>query len=122
MATIQKFNGFFMKDIDNTMHEEMLDGTTRYLRQQHRLINQELSVYSYTTIRAFVNTIPCNNPKYSLEISPKEYIEEQNIIKERIKNSNEFITEFYTTEYIYISSVEDFWSRWNKFKNLKAFL
>ena len=74
-----------MKDINNTMHEEVLDGATRHLRQQHRLINQELSMYSYKTIRIFVDTIPCDNPKYPIEIYPKEYIEEQNIIKEKKK-------------------------------------
>lgn len=109
--------------IDNTMNEEVLDGETRYLRQQYRLIREELSTYSWRTIRVFSNTFPCNDPnKFTIEIYSKEYIEEQNIIRERMKNTNSFLTEFYSTEHINISSVEDFWLRWNKFKNLKAFL
>jgi hypothetical protein len=112
-----------MKDINNTIHEEVLDGATRKLRQECRLIREELSTYSWKTIQMFSKTFPCPDiTKFPLEVCPKEYLEEQEVIKNKIKTTNSFVTEFYSTEHIYISSVEDFWSRWNKFKNLKAFL
>ncbi len=112
-----------MKDIDNTIHEEVLDGESRKLRQEHRLIRSELATYSFKTIRKFDNILPCLDPnKFLIEVCPKEYLDEQKIIKNIVKTTNSFVTEFYSTEHIYISSVEDFWSRWNKFKNLKAFL
>jgi hypothetical protein len=112
-----------MKNIDNTIHEEMLDGATRKLRQEYRLIRTELSTYSWKTIQMFSKIFPCSDPnKFPLEVCSKEYLEEQEAIKDKIRTTNSFVTEFYSTEHIYISSVEDFWLRWNKFKNLKAFL
>lgn len=108
----------------STYNEELLDGESRSIRIKHREINDELSKYSWKTIRKFEQTFPCSQ-KISdniMEVFPKEYIEEQEAIKEKMKTSQSYFEEGYTQEYIYIISPEDFWTRWNRFKMLKVFL
>ena len=100
----------------------------REIRKHKRLINEELSKYSWKTIRKFEEIFPCQYPITTLEVFCKEYVEEQNNICVSIelhKQNNQLwkhVTEYYFTEYIQWESVVDFWERWNKFKKLKVFL
>ncbi len=86
------------------------------LKEQHDKINEELSKYSWKTIAAFQETFPLS---VSLTKGSTEYYTLEVFSKENIDFAN-------SVSYVYLNKsenrFEDFWNRWNRFLNLKAFL
>lgn len=69
-------------------------------------IRQELKNYSWNTIQLFEEIFPCSDDKGLVEVYTKEYFEGQDTFP----------------YYVSIASAKDFWDRWDRFKNLRAFL
>ena|SRR5690606_13099457 len=91
-------------------------------------INEELSQFSWKTIAEFRDMFRCdrNDPNAKMyEVLCKEYCDEQKEIKKKLKSgltNEEELYSHYCHEIIYMTSFEDFWYRWNKFKKLMVFI
>lgn len=91
-------------------------------------INKELSKYSWKLKREFEKLFPCKNPLHTIDVSNKEYIDEQYMIGVRMKlaklQNKEYkpIVEKYSIETIECESVDEFWAKWNRFKKLKILI
>lgn len=96
--------------------------------EENTLINEELSKFSWKTIRKFEELFPCKNPTYTVEVKNKEYIAEQNLISLKMKVAQNQGVEFkatieqFTTEIIKYESPEEFWIRWKKFGKVRSFI
>lgn len=84
----------------------------RKRRRQNTLIQKELSKYSWKTIRAFEEVFPCMMKRYKIEVLPSEVIQ----------FGYGAWPNYYTAEIIHYTTPDDFWKRWNRFKNLRSFL
>ena len=87
------------------------------LKDEHELINKELSQFSYKIKRKFEELFPCTNPLNILEVYSKEHCEAIGLT-----NNYDFDKIYYTIEYLEYESIEEFWFRWNKFKKMVLFI
>lgn len=97
-------------------------------RRELRLINEELGQYSQSTIAEFEKKFPCKKRVTYIEVHHKDYVEEQLFIafnKHKAELGGlrpECVEERYVVYYLEFNNVKDFWERWDRFKNLRAFL
>jgi hypothetical protein len=68
-----------------TEDDEKYGDEHRETRRANRLIDEELSKFSWKTIRKFEELFPCKNPVHTVEVRNKEYVAEQNIIAVKMK-------------------------------------
>jgi hypothetical protein len=96
------------------------------VKTPEELIQDELGKFSWKTKREFERLFPCKNALCTIEVYSKEYLAEQKHFRiMKMAQGEEFyatIKPNYCPETISYENVEDFWSRWKKFKRVISFM
>ena len=97
-------------------------------RRNNRLINKELTQYSWKIKREFEKLFPCKNPLITIEVSNREYDMEQKMISVQLKVDKlrgEEVKEYknkYSMETISFESHESFWKNWKRFQKFNRLI